>query len=1709
MADSFGIKLALDGEEEFRKSINDINNSFKVLASEMKVATSQFAENDKSVQALTANNDALTKQIDLQKNKVTEYQRILNELAGKYGESSDRVKAWSIQANNAQAALNKLELELKTNAAAMNEINKSMETSAEDKFIKSIEGINKSFMVLDSEMKLVNSQFDKNDKSVQALTAKNDVLNKQIDSQKNKVSEYQKGLSELIKKYGESDDRVKDWTIQLNNAQAALNKLELELKNNKSEIAGFSMSADAAGNETQNLGKELDAASKKTSLFGSVLKASLAADAIKFGLNAITDAVKSVGSAVKSYISDASDAAASFAQSQTLLTQVMENTMDASESEVQSIIKLTEAQEKLGVVSRTAQVTALAELASFVERKDALEDMLPAMNDYIAYQYGVNASSEQARNVATALGKAIQGNIDGLAKQGFALTDNQKEWFKTADETQRVAFVMNMVSESMGGVNEALAQTDAGKMSQLNTVLENTKISVGELANEMKAQIAGQMLPSIASLSEAFVNVLRGDGTKEELKAAVGETIDSIGEVINEYGPILLEIGGEIVGELVDGIIEAAPDMIRGANKMIGELLDELNSPSTNESMKNSGMEAAYAFGEGFVENSPKVFELIKNSIIGFSFGLADAIMDAIDGSAKAQREYGVKLAESGAENLLNEFQKLTKDIKDRGLEVSDDMLKTTESLIKRWILSLDQMTENNINKIKTNMQKLRDMLKMDDYLKSIENLGPRHIQAWEEAFEPDKPIESAEKFFNSLRKNIENQIALNVITVEDGVAELEAALSRFEPDSAEYYAAMAAIEKIIENGIKNAERAVKTEFTNLRKTIDAQIKLGLISIETGIAMWNEAMGKFDALDVQLEIKKLNDQAEREAERVAKARASSARQSAKTAADAEKTAADEAAKARQEMLRNAEKEMADLDFFGLITLAEQLDRYKGLLKQFAEGTEEHLTVRKRILTLKNKIEAEALKETQRILSEEKDAISDNVFYNEISIDEQIELWKNLRDSQITVWKEAGIAYEDYAKDLETINKTITTLQRQSNEEKKKTDKESTSEFIRELDYQLKFTQLNEKDKLIYKLNAIREEIKERKKKGLEYKALEEQEAEYVKDLALEVYNEKIKLRQEEYAGDIEVLKKKTALKERNYADEIKYIAELQEKYKNDAAFRKKLAEDVYKYKEALIQQLGTLEEQKLQRTQQLFEQLLPSASKYDLAAEYGKIDEKAETSLKTSKSLTDAQSEYNWQLHQSANISEKITGLNEQWAEADRERREALEELRALEAMDRYRVNNTLEIEAAERRYNEAIAKQEKIERELTDASKEEGAASKETAKSKQELVKVSDSLIEQYPELREYIDAETGALNLSAEALWEVIEGYRELEKEKAKTKPQEDLLKSTREGVNALREYNAGMEKIRGMGLNENYVKYLEKQGVGGLDTIKAIMGFTPEDLREFAGLIEEAWNDANIKAAAEFAPDIEKVSGALEDVTEIITEFADSEELKESAAAVGNSIADTITETFGEKKPEIEESISGDMAEVLGSIATEIEEASKPIGNGIVQGIRAGFNEKFPELAETIRNAMATLAPTAMGELQISSPSKIFKNLVGKNIVFGIRAGIDDEMPNVIENMRGYSNMLAKSFNFIGAANQPMMYNARSGGLGGLGGSNNSALLSELVSIVKRQNSIMQSNQAGTQRDIIGRFEFGRSERDIFEAMGAKIRYYEKLSGVEVRI
>ena len=129
MADSFGLKIGLEGEKEFKKALADINHSFKVLGSEMKLATSQFDKNDKSVEALAARNKVLRKEIDEQTTKIDTLRKALQNAATSFGENDRRTQNWQIQLNNAEAALNDMNRELDENEKAIKEGGKAAEES--------------------------------------------------------------------------------------------------------------------------------------------------------------------------------------------------------------------------------------------------------------------------------------------------------------------------------------------------------------------------------------------------------------------------------------------------------------------------------------------------------------------------------------------------------------------------------------------------------------------------------------------------------------------------------------------------------------------------------------------------------------------------------------------------------------------------------------------------------------------------------------------------------------------------------------------------------------------------------------------------------------------------------------------------------------------------------------------------------------------------------------------------------------------------------------------------------------------------------------------------------------------------------------------------------------------------------------------------------------------------------------------------------------------------------------------------------------------------------------------------------------------------------------------------------------------------------------------------------------------------------------------
>ncbi|MBR4926423.1 MAG: hypothetical protein IKZ61_11875 [Prevotella sp.] len=163
------------------------------------------------------------------------------------------------------------------------------------------------------------------------------------------------------------------------------------------------------------------------------------------------------------------------------LANNMRNTMGAREEDIQSIKDLCAAQQQLGVIGDEVQLAGAQELATYLEKKSSLEMLIPVMNDMVAQQYGLNATQESAANIATMLGKVMEGQVGALSRYGYKFDEAQEQILKFGTEEQRVAVLSEVVESAVGGMNEALAQTDAGKAKQAANDIGDLKEQVGAL----------------------------------------------------------------------------------------------------------------------------------------------------------------------------------------------------------------------------------------------------------------------------------------------------------------------------------------------------------------------------------------------------------------------------------------------------------------------------------------------------------------------------------------------------------------------------------------------------------------------------------------------------------------------------------------------------------------------------------------------------------------------------------------------------------------------------------------------------------------------------------------------------------------------------------------------------------------------------------------------------------------------------------------------------------------------------------------------------------------------------------------------------------------------------------------------------------------------------------------------------------------------------
>ena len=269
----------------------------------------------------------------------------------------------------------------------------------------------------------------------------------------------------------------------------------------------FKLDGDAKG--FKDLAK--DAEGLKTIISNTVSQAQqLKGNVINFAALATgIDAAARSFSQLEGGVKNLADAYAVQEMAETKLATVMAQRMGATEAEVQSIKDLCAAQQQIGVIGDEVQLSGAQQIATFLNEKDSLETLIPAMNNLIAQQKGLNASTGDAQQIGNLFGKAMQGQVDALKRVGISFTEAEANVLKYGTEQERAAMLAQVVQNNVGNMNAELAKTESGKQQQLANALGDVKEQIGGLVNgalpfvTIAAQ-SGQALASVTTLIAGF-----------------------------------------------------------------------------------------------------------------------------------------------------------------------------------------------------------------------------------------------------------------------------------------------------------------------------------------------------------------------------------------------------------------------------------------------------------------------------------------------------------------------------------------------------------------------------------------------------------------------------------------------------------------------------------------------------------------------------------------------------------------------------------------------------------------------------------------------------------------------------------------------------------------------------------------------------------------------------------------------------------------------------------------------------------------------------------------------------------------------------------------------------------------------------------------------------------------------------------------------------
>jgi phage-related protein len=472
---------------------------------------------------------------------------------------------------------------------------------------------------LESQMKLVASQFTATTSAEEKNTKTAAVLTEKIKAQRDMIKLLAEQTGKAAAKYGPLNEYTLKYQESLNKATARLNEMQNELRDASSGV--------------EELGDDMRESSEKALSFGDVLKANVASDFIVSGIKAMASAIKEAAAAL---VDLGKQSIMGFAEQEQLIGGV-DTLFKKSSAQVQQYAN--DAYKTAGLSANQYMETVTSFSASLLQSmggdtQAAAEKANRAITDM----------SDNANKMGTDMA-SIQNAYQGFAKQNYTMLDNLKLGYGgTKEEMQRLL----TDAEKLSGVKYDLSSyadiVDAihvvqTEMGITGTTATEAATTIQGSANAMKSAwsnlITGMSNENL-DLDKLVQNVIESvntfaDNLIPRLQIMLPRFVQGLTQLISGMIPyvapaleLLLPPLVEGVGGLVSGIVQALPAAVEAITAVIPMLVEQLMVLLPQ--IISAGVEIIAALASGIGDNLPALIPAVVDAIITITEGLLDHI---------------------------------------------------------------------------------------------------------------------------------------------------------------------------------------------------------------------------------------------------------------------------------------------------------------------------------------------------------------------------------------------------------------------------------------------------------------------------------------------------------------------------------------------------------------------------------------------------------------------------------------------------------------------------------------------------------------------------------------------------------------------------------------------------------------------------------------------------------------------------------------------------------------------------------------------------------------------------------------------------------------------------------------------------------------------------------------------------------------------------